>query len=577
MAVLLATDGGTPAKLIPLDQDTLIFGRHPECNVVLQSAAVSRQHARILQVDGKFYIEDLHSRNGTSVNGKPVRRRQLLAENDRIVFCDAAFVFLEKAPKAGDALADSTAMDREATAMVIEDEPAQSDSVVVSRLDVSAISSRQRLEANPQLKLKALVEISQSLSGALQLDEVLPKLLDGLFAIFTQADRGVLLFRDAATGRLVPKAVKHRRPELADTVRVSRTIVQGVMASREAILSVDAESDARFNSADSVVDFHIRSLMCAPLVDRAGNVVGVLQLDTQDRKNRFSREDLDVLASVASQAAVAVENAQLHEAAVREQALSRELSVAHDVLRGFLPAGRPEIDQYEFFDFYEPAHELGGDYYDYVPLSGQRLAVVVADVSGKGIPASLLMAKLSAETRYCLASEASPAAAVARLNRGFCNAGWEDRFVTLVLAVLDIRQHTVTLVNAGHPPPLLVRGNQVTEVADEASTRLPLGVDHDVDYVQTCLSLSAGDCLALYTDGITEAMNEHDDLYGRERLLAQFAAEARGVVGRGRRILGDVKRFAGSRSQSDDMCLVCFGREGGERVGVRNEELEAGS
>ena len=173
--------------------------------------------------------------------------------------------------------------------------------------------------------------------------------------------------------------------------------------------------------------------MCAPLITSQGDVTGVIQIDTADQRNRFSRDDLEVLASVACQAAIAVENAELHETAIRDQKRSRELEVAHDVLRGFLPSSSPRIEGYDFFHFYEPANELGGDYYDYIPLPGRRLAVVVADVSGKGIPASLLMARLSADVRYCLASEPSPAEAVAQLNRVFFAAGWEDRFVTLVL------------------------------------------------------------------------------------------------------------------------------------------------
>ena len=195
-----------------------------------------------------------------------------------------------------------------------------------------------------------------------------------------------------------------------------------------------------------------------PLINRDGNSLGVIQIDTLDPRNRFRQDDLDVLVSVACQAAFAVENAQLHEAAMRDQAMRRELAVAHEVQRGFLPSAAPRIPEYDFFEFYEPANQLGGDYYDYVELPGGRLAVVVADVSGKGISASLLMAKLSAETRYCLASEPSPAAAVGRLNRAFCDSGWEDRFVTMVLAVLDPRRHEVTVVNAGHLPPLLRRG-----------------------------------------------------------------------------------------------------------------------
>ena len=137
--------------------------------------------------------------------------------------------------------------------------------------------------------------------------------------------------------------------------------------------------------------------------------------------------------------------------------MRRELAVAHEVQRGFLPSESPQLPHYDFFEFYEPANALGGDYYDYVELPRGRLAVVLGDVSGKGISASLLMAKLSAEARFCLISEPTPAAAIGRLNRIFCGSGWEDRFVTLVLAVLDPLENNVTLVNrrphAAHPAP----------------------------------------------------------------------------------------------------------------------------
>jgi phosphoserine phosphatase RsbU/P len=267
-----------------------------------------------------------------------------------------------------------------------------------------------------------------------------------------------------------------------------------------------------------------------------------------------------MLVSVACQAAFAVENAQLHEIAVRDEALKRELAVAHEVQRGFLPSAAPRIPEYDFFDFYEPASQLGGDYYDYVELPGGRLAVVVADVSGKGISASLLMAKLSAETRFCLASEPSPAEAVGRLNRAFCQSGWEDRFVTMVLAVLDPRTHDVVIVNAGHLPPLLRRGTGGVETLAQTETRLPLGVESDVDYVPCNLRLDPGDTLVLYTDGITEAMNADDEMYGLQPLLAVLGSHDDPVSRLGRRILDDVKRFIGARPQSDDMCLTCFGR-----------------
>jgi phosphoserine phosphatase RsbU/P len=444
--------------------------------------------------------------------------------------------------------------------MIDDDEQPSDSSTIMSRLNMPANSTGLRLAVNTEAKLKALIEISQQLGKALGMAEVLPKLLDSLFAIFLQADRGFIVLRDPQTGRLVPKAIKYRRHEDTQTARISRTIVNNVMVSKEALLSADAATDARFDMSESIVDFHIRSMMCAPLVDRDGNSLGVIQLDTLDPRNRFKQDDLDVLASVACQAAFALENAQLHETAMRDQDIRRELAVAHEVQRGFLPSAAPRIPEYDFFEFYEPANQLGGDYYDYVELPGGRLAVVVADVSGKGISASLLMAKLSAETRFCLASEPSPAQAIGRLNRAFCESGWEDRFVTMVLAVLDPRRHEVTVVNAGHLPPLLRRGAGAVEAVGESESCLPLGVDHDVDYAQCILPLVPGESIVLYTDGITEAMNAQDELYGQQRLLTLLGSDVDRVSLLGRRILDDVKRFVGARPQSDDMCLTCFGR-----------------
>jgi serine phosphatase RsbU (regulator of sigma subunit) len=567
MAVLLAIQGLPQGEILTLEKETTILGRHPECDIVLDAGAISRQHARILTAGDEFYVEDLGSRNGTLVNGVSIHGRQRLLNGDRIGLCDVVLRFLEQMPGPG-ALGmvpghpgEGPEVAGGSTAEVVDDEPTGAHTTVMSRVDISSGSSSLRLEVNPQAKLEALLAISRSLGGALGLGQVLPKLLDRLFAIFPQADRGLFVLREPATGRLVPRVVKHRRAGLAETVRISRSIVWRVMSSKEAILSADAASDARFQMAESIVDFQLRSVMCAPLINSEGQPLGVIQIDTADQRNRFNREDLDLLASVACQAAIAVENADLHETAMRQQALDRELGVAHDVLRGFLPAAPPRIDLYDFFDFYEPAHQLGGDYYDYIPLDEGRLAVVVADVSGKGIPASLLMARLSSDVRYCLASQRVPSEAVARLNRNFCESGWLDRFVTLILAVLDPRRHEVTLVNAGHLPPLLRHGVDVSEAVEDQAVRLPLGVDAAVEYVQVVRPMEPGDCLALYTDGITEAMNPAEELYGFRRLVAQLAGGPAGVAAQGEQILGDVKQFVGTHPQSDDMCLVCFGRK----------------
>lgn len=563
MAVLQARAGLPPGQLFPIEGDGAVLGRHPDCDIVLESGAVSRQHARIVRVEGQYYIEDLQSRNGTLLNGAAVAERRPLKENDELTICDLVFVFHEGLPK----VAAAEVADPSTTAMIMDDERPSGNSTIMSKLNVSSGPSGLQLQVNTEAKLKALLEISQTLSKSLNLTDVLPRLLEALFRIFIQADRGFIVLREPKSGRLVPKAVRYRRPQDAEMIRISRTIVNTVMNTKEAILSADAATDSRFDMAESIVDFHIRSMMCAPLVAGDGKVSGVIQIDTLDQRNRFNREDLDVLASVACQAAFAVENAQLHEASVREQALARELAVAHEVQRGLLPSHPPRLPGYSFFEFYEAASELGGDYYDYIAMPDGRVSVVVADVSGKGISASLLMARLSSETRYCLWSEPSPAAALGRLNQLFCESSWEDRFVTLAMCVLDPARHEVTVVNAGHLPPLLRHASKSVELLADSIAGYPLGVDPKTQYGQAAVPLVPGDWLTLYTDGVTEAMNAADQLYGLERLQRQLAVDAPRVDALGRSILDDVKGFVGQRKQSDDLCLAVFGRDEGEGEG----------
>lgn len=559
MAILRAIRGLNPGQLFPLESQVAILGRHPDCDIVLDVKAVSRQHVRILRIDGGYFVEDLHSRNGTFLNEKQVQGRQPLADGDELRVCDLVFSFHTGTPEAVMAAWEQTE-GVEATAMMVDDDRPPGGSTVMSKVNVASGSSALQLTANPEAKLKALVQIGQYMGRALGLGEVLPKLLEGLFTIFPQADRGFVVLRDPQTGKLIPKVVRHRREGSTGLTRISRTIVNSVLETREAILSADAATDARFDMAESIVDFHIHSMMCAPLVDSNGKALGVLQIDTLDPRNRFSRDDLEVLASVACQAAVSVENAQLHEIAVQERVMARELAVAHEVQQGFLPAGPPELAGYEFFDFYEPANQLGGDYFDYLPLPGGRLAVLLADVSGKGVSAALLVARLSAEMRYCLASEPTPGAAMGRMNRVFCENRWEGRFVTAVMAVLDPVRHEVTIINAGHMAPLLRSGSGEVEPVAQSIGGLPLGVDSGVRYGHHTLVLAPGDTLTMYTDGITDAMNADEQFYGAERLRAQLASPADSLGTLGRRILNDLQSFVGAHPQTDDMCVACFGR-----------------
>jgi sigma-B regulation protein RsbU (phosphoserine phosphatase) len=227
-----------------------------------------------------------------------------------------------------------------------------------------------------------------------------------------------------------------------------------------------------------------------------------------------------------------------------------------------LPTAPPKVEGYQFFDFYEAANQVGGDFYDYIPLRDGRVAVVLADVSGKGVSAALVMARLSAEVRYWLASEPSAATAVSKINESFCQAGWEDRFVTFVLALLDPREHRVTIVNAGHMPPCVRHQDKTVETVAPDIAGLPLGVADGISYDAAEVTLKAGETLTLFTDGISEALNPANELYTLERLQKRLGspAENENAAELGRSVLDDVKRHAAGYAQSDDMCLVVFGR-----------------
>jgi serine phosphatase RsbU (regulator of sigma subunit) len=250
-----------------------------------------------------------------------------------------------------------------------------------------------------------------------------------------------------------------------------------------------------------------------------------------------------------------------HRLEMAQQRLKLDLDVARDVQRGFLPRQLPEISGHEFFAYYEPASEVGGDYYDFIPLPRQRLAMLLGDVAGKGVAAALLMAKLSADARFCFLTETDPAAAATRLNSLMIRSGLSDRFVTLLAAILDPTSHTVTLVDGGHPSPLIYR--RATCLVEEAiSTEgigLPLGIVDGFEYNSCQVSLAPGDCLLAFTDGVTEAMDVNNDLFQTQGIYAAVQGATYSPRELGERVVKVVQEFAAGRSQHDDIALVGFG------------------
>jgi phosphoserine phosphatase RsbU/P len=564
MNFLLANNGPEAGRRYDLKGDKWILGRHPDCHIVIEVGAVSRNHCQIVRDGSSYLLEDLGSRNGTFLNDEPekVEGRRQLRTGDIIRVCEVSFTFANDTPSQHPAATGPVArmLDGAGLGAFLADDDGRTTtgSTIMSKLEVSTSSRGVTISASPEVKLAAMMEIMQSLGRALALDEVLPQVLKSLFKIFVQADRGFIVMQ-TPDGKLIPRWVRLRREDAADTLRISRTIIHHVIQTKEAILSADAASDQRFELSQSIADFRIRSMMCAPLLDSEGNAFGALQIDTLDQRQRFTQDDLELLVSTASQAALAIQQAQLHEQALAQRELARDMQLAIEVQHGFLPDKRPMLAGYEFFDYYQPAAQVGGDYFDYIALPDGRVAIVVADVVGHGVAAALLMAKLSAETRFALFSEATPAAAVTKLNERICETNMQ-RFVTLILVVLDPATHRATVVNAGHMAPLVRRAKSKLEEPSEDIAGLPLGVTDALGYEQCEFGIEPGDCVTLFTDGINESIDAKGAFYTIDRLREHVKKLGGEIKVLGPALVEDVRRFLGNAPQNDDMCLVCFGR-----------------
>ncbi len=266
--------------------------------------------------------------------------------------------------------------------------------------------------------------------------------------------------------------------------------------------------------------------------------------------------------AVAGQAAISLENARLHDSMLARAGLERDLKLAHQVQMSFLPKKPPQLAGYDFFAHYESAQEVGGDYYDFIPLPGPRLGIAVGDVAGKGVPAALLMAKVSSDARFCMLTEKGPAEFIYRLNELMQEAGLLDRFVTLSAALLDPATHRITFVNAGHMPPLIFRAanGSLEEGTSRDAAGFPLGVADGIPYEAVTLDLNPGDCVALFTDGVTEAKNKQDAEFQLASTRAALLDGPPRPIDMGQRLVAAVKQHALGCKQHDDITIVCFGR-----------------
>jgi sigma-B regulation protein RsbU (phosphoserine phosphatase) len=576
LVVLRAPGNALPQDFrFSLDGDQFVLGRDPElCNVHIPNQTVSKKHAQITRANGAYTIEDLKSRNHTFINNKEVAQPTPLNHEDRIKICDFIFQFVdEKQTK-------TVPLPRGFGGLDGEREDEGTDKMTFDfEHSFNRGQANQFLDAQPAERLRALLDISARLARTLELDPLLPQIADTLFDVFRQADRCFVLIYDEH-GRLIPKVAKPRRAGThgADDLRYSKTIIRKCTESMKAFLTADASEDSALGAAQSIAEFRIRSVMCVPLADSEGKPLGAIQLDTQERTRKFKEDDLKLLTIVGDFASVAVEKARLHAALLSQKKQEQEIEIARDVLFGFLPQTLPSVLGYEFYAAYSPAQSVGGDYYDFIPLPDGRLAVLLGDVAGKGVPAALLMAKLSAQARFSFLTQPDPAKAIQLLNEQLIHGGIGDRFVTFAAVIVDPIGHGVSLVNAGHLNPILYcrAKDGFCEAITNAQSGVPLGLMTGFPYEAIRLTFEPGDTLVLFTDGVTDAAAPNDTLFGPEGITRALTGDAVAAAYRpkamGERVMSAVRKHANGRPQSDDIAVACVGRvedEGTAHTGTK--------
>ncbi len=568
MAILTSASDSVQAKTFHLQERSVTIGRHPGCDLHINDGSVSRKHAMVDFRDDAYYVKDLESRNGTFLNDTKINGPAKLYDGAQVKICDVVFTFQSsdgpgtRAPKSTlpTSVTDSSVQSI-LQSIVLQDIPPTETDSRVAQIERSSYHSHRHQHVSAEHKLRTLIKVARVLSESLSRDEVLARILDFLFEHFEEADRGFVILK-TSDGTLLPLGCKTRRPQDEEQIRISKTIVNQVMETGCPVISSDASADDRFDLSQSVMDFQIRSIMCAPLINSQDESIGVVQLDTLRSSIVFTEEDLELLATIAMQASLTIQKADLFEEAKRSRAIGQDLALAHELQSRFLPQKAPEVPSYSFSSFYRPMQHVGGDYFDYVELDDDHVAVIVADVVGHGIAAAMLMAKVSGESRFALATTKSAVAAMERLNNKLTEMNL-NRFVTLVLCLLNTKTNTLEVVNAGHMPPV-IRRHQTGELEELPldDSGVPVGILPGFKYESTKVSIEPGDVVILYTDGLNEAMDADGNQLSAERMLAEVrSSQAKTPSAIKKVICDEVHRHMGMVNPIDDMCLVCFGRE----------------
>lgn len=553
MASISFIRDGQPIQL-ELTGTHVDIGRARQSAVHLPQNEVSREHARIFKNGDAWQLKDTNSTGGTFVNGTQVLPAQpvILRHRDIIRIGSNKLIFENKAEVLPD--------DQKKTAIEFEfiDDGDSSIEESASSSGYGSVSVR------PEEKLSGILKINEALAGNVDFRAICPRVLETLFDIFPQTDRGAILFLQNDGSTPVAVAQRHRNIDDGDSVRISRAMLDNVLRENSAILSANTSVDPRMRGSDSIIGETIHSTMCAPMMGLDGRPFGIISLDSQNPRRRFSKEDLQLLLAVANQASHAFENARLLTMSIREnlrqEKRDEEMKISAEVQRALIPRTLPQPPGYQFYGSYDAAQAVGGDYFDCFEMPDGKICISFGDVAGKGVPAALIMSRLSGIVRSTMNFTDDVGLAMSQINSLMWSNMAEGRYVTYLLGVIDTTTHTFTFANAGHLPPEILSPEGDISGPGIDNSGFPIGLFGDSEFETSTIHLAPGTTVILRTDGVDDAMSADREFYGIQRFRNVLRSVSADPETLGRSLLTDVKSFMSGYAQHDDITIMSFGR-----------------
>jgi len=566
MSELIVKYPDRTADHFPLGRLRITIGRSARNDLCIPDPFASRVHAEVRREGDEYILQDLGSANGTLYNGATVEGAVPLTAGGRIQIGETEIVFDDGTFNSGmgaTMITDNsgTSLPEATIALASGDRTTSGllEAIEGARTKPEEIASTTVTPKAKQGDLLALIsKVGITLLASATLNETLEQIVSLVFES-VPADRCLIMMRDEGSEdlRVAVARLRDRAGEVGE-IRVSRNVLDEVVMRGKSVLTSDAQHDPRF-ATGTVVLQGVRSVLAVPLgvVDK---VFGIIYADSPIAEGRFTEDHLKVLTTLASVAAIRVENARLIEARLERERFERELALASEIQQRFQPTAPPHVEGYELQGISFPCYEIGGDYYDFIEREDGRLVIALGDVSGKGTAAALLMSSLHAAIHAQSASHDSLVATISAVNRYLADNIPSNRFVTLFYAELDPSSGALSFLNAGHNPPLIIHAAGTVEQL--ASGGLPLGIKRDADYREGRTQLQLGDVLVIYSDGVTEAVSPTGEEFGATRLYEvvsrNIEASAAGIRDR---IESSLTKFAQGTSAADDITLVIVKRQ----------------